>query len=188
MKFIAALCGVLALNVSRGNALWSSFCRYILFINITEACVRDFEVGHWSNSITAIILILLTPSKSGYSESSSLFSYNLSREWILLYTAWNAIFSYSANFAWTSRLVLIPPLIVSELLLKRPEVWLGARCLSLFAHLVLRAVNCTSLYTPGASYLTPTVDSVTHSAIGSRILSYFLMLRAFTSLAFEHLL
>jgi hypothetical protein len=164
VKFVAALIGVVAMNISRGNAVWTAHCRFILILNIIEALVRDVQLSHWANAGTAFFLIVMIPSVAGQFVDANLFSFELSNTWVILYSAWNAVFTYGDNFAWTTRLVLLPPIFVSHVLLARPECWLGARCLSLLLHLVMRGTNFTLFYSPGSTCLTPVVGSVEHNS------------------------
>ncbi len=168
-KFAGALVGVLSLNYFRHFGMYTVnthfFIAVILLLNISEALLRDLELGlsHIPNAITAMLLIVnisylqtsaeQTTSILYETQQTGIFLFPCNLEWILLYTTWNATFSYGDNYSWITRLMLLPPLLVSYLL--GTQAWLGARCLSLMCSMVMRAAQITYLYTPGSTPLTP---------------------------------
>ena len=178
-KFIGALTGVVALNYFRTigvcNKTSHLTCACLLVLNITEALLRDLEKGrnHIPNAITALLLILTLPFLPHSSVLSSLaaetmqtgyFLFPTDATWTVLYSTWNAAFSYGDNYSWITRLMLLPPFIVSRCL-GYTECWLGARCLSLMCSMVMRATQTSYVYTPGLSPLTPAAGTIHHDAL-----------------------
>jgi hypothetical protein len=169
-KFIGALAGVLSLTWIRQSGGTMSPSSHLLVaallaVNILEAFARDAQSNNWANAATAVYLIATIPYSHKPQPETPLpgwFSFELEAGWILLYSSWNAAFSYANNFAWTTRLILLPPLLLCPIVGLR--YWLGARATSLLAHLTMRAVHLTPFYTPGETSLTPVVDTVTHDA------------------------
>lgn len=176
-KFVGALVGVLALNYFRTvgvcNVTSHFTCLGLLALNIVEALFRDLEKGrnHIPNAITALLLIVSLPFVPQLGKFSSLavettrtgyFLFPTDPAWTLLYSTWNAAFSYGDNYSWITRLMLLPPFFVSYYL-GYPECWLGARCLSLMGSMVMRATQTSYVYTPGRSPLTPPPGTRQHN-------------------------
>jgi len=175
-KFVGALVGVVALNYFRTagvcNVTSHLTCLGLLALNIVEALFRDLEKGrnHIPNAITALLLLLSLPFEPQLSTFSNLaaettrtdyFLFPTDFTWTLLYSTWNAAFSYGDNYSWITRLMLLPPFFVSQYL-GYSECWLGARCLSLMCSMVMRATQTSFVYTPGLSPLTPLVGTIQH--------------------------
>ena len=167
-KFVAALAGVVALVWLRGEhntsvgKNGSIVVNSLLVINMFEALVRDVQTKHFTNAFVAFSLIATLPYPAPQcSIDDGWFVFHISGIWVLVYSSWNGAFTYQNNFAWTTRLILLPPLFVA--VLHGMPYWIGARAVSLLAHLTMRAVHFTKFYTPGASTLTPSVGTVAHN-------------------------
>jgi hypothetical protein len=174
IKTITSLIGVISMNLFRQKEWYTKNTHYItlffLHINIMEAIGRELQLGYYTNSVVAIILLCSMPytlTSSTYvllqnnTHNYQCFVFPLSSSWILLYTSWNACFSYSDNMSWQTRLILIPPLIIS---LYDIHLWLSARVLLLLLHLFLRATQLIWFYQPGVSFLTPAIGSIHNSS------------------------
>ena len=172
-RFGGALAGVIALTMLRySGAVGStadSCVAWLLAANILEAIIRDVQTANWANAVTGMFLMATIPfvSESRTALIIGWFDFPLSATWIILYSSWNAAFSYANDFAWTTRLILIPPLLVVFQL--GWDFWLGARATSLLVHLTMRAVHFTPFYTPGATSMTPTVGTVHHSSATAQV-------------------
>ena len=172
-KAITSAVGVGLMNVFREQGWYSSTTHYIVLfllnLNIIEALVRDLELGYMPNALAAVGLLLTLPYSpspalltrlEAETSSGGLFVFPLSWEWILLYTSWNACFTYDDNLAPTTRLILLPPLFLAFAI--NLELWLSARVLLLLLHLIFRAIQIVWFYQPGKSTLTPVAGTVSN--------------------------
>ncbi len=176
VKFVTSLLGVILMNVFRQLG-WYSFVTHtttvlFLIVNIAEALVREVQFGFYENGLAAAFLVCTLPftlSQEDFAtfqaatSATHLFLFPLSFHWIVLYTSWNACFSYGDNMSWMTRLVLVPPVIVS--LLWGSDIWLGGRVLLLLVHLMLRGTQCVWVYCPGGSVLTPVAGSINNPRV-----------------------
>ncbi len=173
-KSITSAFGVMLMNYFRviGLYLFSTHFTVVAFLelNIFEAVVQDVHLGYFSNAITALGLMATVPFEVSYSnmsrlsmstEQEHLFVFPLSIYWVLLYTSWNACFTYDDNLSLLTRLILIPPIIIAMYF--NVELWLGARVLLLLLHLLLRGTQIFRIYQPGNSMLTPKAGSIQNS-------------------------
>lgn len=115
------------------------------------------RVGHFLNACTGIWLVSTVPysvTPSAAVLEAPLYLFPLPTPWVLAYTAWNATFSYGYMYSWSTRAVLVTALVVSHGILRTPHAWLGCRCLSMVANMVLRLNTFTYVYQPGQSILT----------------------------------
>lgn len=111
-----------------------------------EAIIEDVQKDFHLNGICALFMLLAMPLNISYeiqvnlltTTQRRLYVFPFSVDWIFLYTSWNACFSYGCNISCMTRLVLIPPLIISFLVDWR--LWLGSRILMLLFHLLMRAI------------------------------------------------
>ena len=78
--------------------LWFFFA--ILALNITEASLRDWQLGNYFNALSGFILILTIPFADKYWRMDRVERGDLvvdfTRAWCLLYTTWNACFLYAS--------------------------------------------------------------------------------------------
>ena len=175
VKSATSVIGVILMNIFRQQGWYTTNTHFItlffLNLNIFEAMYRETELGYFANGIVALILMCTIPYSVSTSEilllaeetrQSNYFVFPLSLSWVTLYTSWNACFSYGDNMSWQTRLVLIPPIIIS---IYNVKLWLGARVLLLLLHLILRASQVVWFYQPGASALTPVAGSIKNSTV-----------------------
>jgi hypothetical protein len=100
------------------------------------------------------VLVFLLPGElHEVSGQDGVFIAPLSKQWVFVYTTWNAAFCYGVGFAWSFCLILVTPLAVSATL-GLPNAWLGARTYSLVLNQVLRGSRALWIFVPGASYIT----------------------------------
>jgi hypothetical protein len=163
-KLLAGVVGIVATNMLRGTyTLFSHLViAGLLVVNMLEAIIKDVEsLGGWPNALVGLVLLCLIPFN--FEGEQRLVDYTLEKDicvfplsiwWVMLYTTWNAAFSYGFNFSWSTRFMLLTPLIVSLAGFGEISSWLSARTLSLVLNMVFRAMELTRLYTPGASFLT----------------------------------
>lgn len=158
VKFISGLLSI----------IYISYCRYynfksfdlttlILLINIFEAIALDIITEGYANAIAGLLLIkkiLLIPIDNENSVDY-LFLYPTSINLILLYTTWNAAFSYGFGYSPSTRLILLSSIFISVLILKDQNQWLAVRTYALMVNMFLKVLNITYLYIPGNSYITP---------------------------------
>lgn len=176
VKSVTSLLGVIIMNVFRQLG-WYSFVTHtttvlFLIVNITEAVAREVQFGFYENGLAAVLLVCTLPFKlstedfanfQAVTSSTHMFLFPLSFHWIILYTSWNACFSYGDNMSWMTRLVLVPPIVVS--LRWGSDTWLGGRVLLLLVHLMLRGIKCVWVYNPGSSMLTPVAGSINNPRV-----------------------
>jgi hypothetical protein len=164
-KLIAAISGIVAICVfqhtqAKNSEGWHALCSFLLVVNIGEAVVRECQSGVWflPNAACGIVLLICLPDYNTHvslSLNTELLEYPLSWSWILLYTTWNAAFTYGFNLSWSTRFQLVSAIVVSTLLFNaKPKTWLHLRTLGLTLNMILRASQVTYLYCPGASALT----------------------------------
>lgn len=187
-KFAGALVGVVALtyvrHVESEQPPGTALVTMLLAINIFEALARDVREGNWTNALSALVLVATLPPNAHATVKGGSYTYALSPVWIALYSSWNAVFSYANNFAWTTRLILLPPL--AAVVIQGPSYWLGLRATSLLVHLTMRAIHFTKFYVPGASSLTPCVDTVTHDKAMSKLWGAANFMAALVYFFFHH--
>lgn len=170
IKFITILGSFIAINVIRYNTILSeseqNAMSTILAINMIEAIIKDIFNANYFNALSGIILVLLIPCNLPTNVTTTITNgwipFNLSPVWIVIYTTWNAAFSYTENFPWTTRLILIPPLLIS--IICGPEYWFCARTYSIFLHPTMCMIQLTKYYVPGKTSLTPPINSVVHNS------------------------
>ena len=117
----------------------------ILFLNITEAVVKDLQLGNYPNALAGAVLCVTIPYVPKFwnittTGGSDLIAYT-TVGWNLLYTTWNACFVYAESPVYFGSSLCI--LLAAELypvFKKRPELYITARVYTLAAHLLLRAV------------------------------------------------
>lgn len=174
IKSITSAVGVILINIFRQQGWYTLNTHYItlffLDLNIFEAVFREYELGYYSNAIVGIGLMSSIPYSLSIGTIQALheetlhnhcFLFPLSLQWIIIYTSWNACFSYGDNMSWQNRLILIPPILIA--MSYDVKLWLGARVLLLLLHLLLRAIQIMWIYQPGASALTPIAGSIKNS-------------------------
>lgn len=145
-------------NLLKGKwLLW--FFYGILFLNITEASVRDWQLGNYFNCLTGFALNITIPFVAKFwrfdrRERGDLIV-DFPKGWCLLYTSWNACFIFAAipdEFA-GGFAILIAAEVYS--LIGRPDLYVMARVytLALFVlHMgtvnVLPFMNTAAWYNP----------------------------------------
>ena len=142
----------IAVHDDRTGRLWDvlkkprfvCFFYGILFLNITEASVKDLQLGNYPNAIAGFLLCLTIPYvpkfwKITTTGGSDLIAYT-TVGWNLLYTTWIACFVYAeAPKYFASTLCILLAAEIYPILKKRPELYVIARVYTLAAHLLLRA-------------------------------------------------
>ena len=123
--------------------MWMAYV--VLILNILEATVKDFTLGHTFNGITGLILIVtipVTPHKWGVETESRLndILFDLPILWTILYTTWNICFISGEKPEYTAHVIciLMVPLVYS-VILRRPDLWYSARAYTLAISLYIRA-------------------------------------------------
>lgn len=128
--------------------LWALYG--VLFLNIAEATLKDFEAGYYPNAIVGAILCLTIPLvfakgrklqawKFTKDKPGDLLVYT-SAAWNFLYTTWNLAFVYGENAGYFASSFCI--LLAAELypiIKKRPELYVMARVYTLAFHILIRA-------------------------------------------------
>jgi len=117
----------------------------ILFLNISEAVVKDLQLGNYANALAGVVLCVTIPYVPKFwtitrTNGTDLIAYT-TVGWNLLYTSWNAAFVYAESPLYFGSSVCI--LLAAELypvFKKRPELYITARIYTLATHLLLRAV------------------------------------------------
>ncbi len=129
----------------RGN--WVLYFFYgVISLNILEATLKDFALGHYFNVIPGIILILTIPWPNKYWEISKekygdILAYT-TVAWSILYTTWNACFVYGESPAYFfSSCCILLAAVAYPILKGKPELYMTARIYSLITHLIIRAVR-----------------------------------------------
>lgn len=117
----------------------------VLFLNITEATIKDFTLGNIFNAATGFLLCVTMPFalKKNFwrfgGKNGDLLVYT-TIAWNFLYTTWNACFVYAESPIYFASSVCI--LLAAELypiIMKRPELYIIARVYTLATHLIIRA-------------------------------------------------
>lgn len=132
IKFILVVAGLIAYY------FYPRVSVSLLQTNILVAVVQDLIGGNPFNALFGALLSLtstMTPSLV----------------WIILYSAWNSIFTIGYGFSVSTRLTLLTGLIV-HLVTGLP--WALARCVSLLTNMALRANQVTDVFTPGQTWVT----------------------------------
>jgi len=176
-KLVGALLAICAVAYFQQLAEYSLTSHIVLArllaFNIAEAVLSDLQKGwtKWPNAVAGMILAFTIPDVGDLHEvgllsdtasSRHLCLFPLSWSWIVLYSTWNASFSYGGNFSWSTRFILFAP-IMASLILGVPEAWLGARSVSLMLNMILRATETTDFYTPGRTVLTFVPETFRHN-------------------------
>ena len=182
-KFVAGFAGLIYVTVVRGRNGDPGTAFILLFVNMAEAIAYDFcgTRARSPNGIAGCVLLARfwsetcahrpTPA-SGLAEQ--VHSCDVSLEWIVGYTSWNAAFSFGHGFSWSTRFILVTAFLVSHVVLRVPSAWLSARCYSMMLNMALRAVQITSVYTPGKTFLTH-ADSAPRSVATVPLLTWGLI-------------
>ena len=142
----------------------------ILSINIGLAVLRDLQHGwkSYPNALAGVFLVLAMPrhaidvARLSQRASTGLFILPVSYGWSALYTSWNCAFSYSGNFSWSTRVIMVAPWLIAWHF-NEPGVWIGARCICLCLNMILRCTETTAFYTPGATILTQAPNTLMHN-------------------------
>lgn len=123
-KLLSCILGLVVLH------FYPQHIQIILIINILEAIIKD---KYLINSLFGcLVIFILNPQ---------------SMLWVVLYSAWNALFTYTYGFSWSTRVQLLTPIILFDM-------WIEARVYSLLLNMLMRATECVYLFQPGKSYLT----------------------------------
>ncbi|WP_105617264.1 hypothetical protein [Vallitalea okinawensis] len=135
----------------------------VLFLNIMEATLKDFQMGNNLNALAGLLLCVTIPFPNRYWKMSKekpgdLIVYT-TIGWNLLYTTWNACFVFGESPIYFASSVCI--LLAAELypvIKKQPELYIMARVYTLATHLLIRAcfggifpilMNSSSWYSAG---------------------------------------
>jgi hypothetical protein len=164
-KLLGALAGIAAISAFQYSCpalsqSWHTLCSVLLVINIGEAVARDCQSGlmFLGNAFCGIVLLLKLPHFDPQiigGQGSGLLEYPLSWSWIGMYTSWNACFTYGFNLSWSTRFQLSSAIFLAVLFFDgNSACWLHVRTLTLTLNMILRAVQFTYLFTPGASMMT----------------------------------
>ncbi len=145
------------LKIFRGEWLiWALYA--VLFLNIAEATLKDFQTGNMFNAVSGAILCITQPlvkyrhikkrfwsiGKEG--KNGDLIAYT-NGAWNFLYTTWNLAFVYGeAGPFFASSFCILLAAELYPILLKRPELYITARVYTLATHILLRAVGAGILF------------------------------------------
>ena len=177
-KAASALIGAAALNLFQVYGVYNDLSHRILAIllciNIAEAVLSDALRSYHGipNAVAGLVLLYITPLSPPPEDierlnvvagASKLALFPLSKSYILLYTTWNASFSYGGDWSWSTRLMLLAPIFTS-IVYHTTWVWLCARCLSLMLNMILRASETTRFYQPGVTIITQTPRTFSHNS------------------------
>jgi len=134
--------------------LWALYG--VLFLNIAEATLKDFEANNIPNAIVGVILCLTIPLVTAKNMRKSwimskdkpgdLLVYT-SAAWNFLYTTWNLAFVFGENAGFFASSFCI--LLAAELypiIKRRPELYVIARVYTLAFHILIRATY--DIFTP----------------------------------------
>jgi len=173
LKVVSSLLAVVVVNASQlGLGSSHAVVVTVLGVNMLEAALTDLSVSGLPSALCGVLLVLFLPNQplSFLKEQGHMFLVPLTWPWVALYTTWNGAFCYGVGFAWSFRLILMTPLLVT-MMLDEPEAWLGARTYSLVLVQVLRGSQFTHIFTPGRSYVTkaegaPSTDQAWRAAWG----------------------
>lgn len=127
------------------NVYYYDIIYYTLLLNILEAVIEEIRTSftNFINALVGLILIFSIPYEPYIPSNVSYFT--LPHSWILLYTLWNANFSYRLNFSWSTRLVLIAPILLC-LCHNNSKLWLVTRSYSLCLNMILRSTQMGRFY------------------------------------------
>ena len=124
---------------------WVRWVLYgIVFCNIAEATLRDFEMGNVMNALAGLVLCITMPFGDKYwkydtSSHGEILSYTVPM-WNLLYTSWNACFVYAEGHAFfASTCCILAAAELYPIVKRRPELYITGRIYTLGAHLLLRS-------------------------------------------------
>ena len=124
LKLISCLLGILVIEY------YPQYIHHLIVINILEAVIKD---NCKLNSLLGIlVMVTLNPQ---------------SILWVVIYSIWNAVFTYTYGFSWSTRVVLLTPIILFDM-------WVKARVYSLLINMLMRASEMVYLFRSGESYLT----------------------------------
>lgn len=168
-KLISALAGVVGIlwvELFRSQDMNLFYFGFLLAVNIGEAVLSEVQMNGLkgvANAIVGLSLIVMLPwNHLPLQHEMSKMMFPLSPAWILLYTLWNASFSYIQNYSHSTRVCLLVPIGVC-LMMDGVGYWLTARTFSLVLNMALRVTQYTRLFTPGQSFLTKAKDDPPHS-------------------------
>jgi hypothetical protein len=162
-KLLGALAAVAAVVLMQGLGFYNHRAiATLLAVNIILAVVSALHKHGTRGAPNAVCGLAVAFSLPWSEEEISrqtdgIFRFPSSPAWILSYTAWNATFAYGFGYSATTRLVLIPPVLIA-LFLGDSHTWLGPRAYSLLLNMAFRALKLTYLFTPGRSAITVLPD------------------------------
>jgi hypothetical protein len=116
----------------------------VLFLNIGEATVKDFQAGNIYNALCGFLLCVTIPFpprfwKFAEDGRADLIAYS-TVGWNFIYTTWNACFVLGESpIYFASSLCILLAAELYPLLKKRPELYIIARVYTLASHLLIRA-------------------------------------------------
>ena len=122
----------------------------VLFLNIMEATIKDFQLGNTFNAGCGFLLCVTIPFAPKFWEYSKEKTGDLivytTLAWNLLYTTWNACFVYAEtpNYFASSLCILLAAEIY-PFIKGRPELYIMARVYTLATHIILRA-TCGEIF------------------------------------------
>jgi hypothetical protein len=125
-KLLSCVVGIIVVE------FYPRFINYVMIINILEAVIRD---KYFINSLFGICVAICVNTDSFM--------------WICMYSLWNAFFTYTYGFSWSTRVQLLTPVI-----LYTHTGWIKARVYSLMINMILRSIEFTYMFTSGKSFLT----------------------------------
>lgn len=163
LKIVSSVGALFVVNLAQMNWTFGAWTiAVILGVNMLEAAGTELYLSRWHgipNALCGFLLVLML-----FSEASRMapmapnpqgrFAFPLSTHFVLGYTLWNLNFCYGVGFAWSFRLILLSPLLVSYVVLGQPYTWLGARTYSLVLNQALRGSSAGWMFVPGKSYVT----------------------------------
>lgn len=125
----------------------------LLLVNVGTAVACDALVHglHGVPNVLAGILVMRhTPIKQTYLHPTNGALYvSTPYPWIALYSVWNAAFAYGFGYSHTTRLVLVPPVLLC-ICLSSPDIWIVPRSWSMLVNMSLRASESFWVYRPGS--------------------------------------
>lgn len=132
--------------VQKGWVMW--FLYGVLFLNIMEATIKDYQMGNILNALCGVILCITIPypgkfwnvgknmNKGGCGD---LVVYT-TIGWNFLYTTWNGCFVYAETGAYfASSICIILAAEMYPLIKRRPELYIMSRVYTLATHIFIRA-------------------------------------------------
>ncbi|WBW96477.1 hypothetical protein [Oceanirhabdus sp. W0125-5] len=128
--------------LQKGWVMWTLYG--VLFLNIMEATVKDYQMGNMLNALCGVILCITIPFPSKYwkiskGKASDLVVYT-TIGWNLLYTTWNGCFVYAeAGAYFASSLCIIFAAEIYPIMKRRPELYVMSRVYTLATHILIRA-------------------------------------------------